>query len=533
MVATLLRLRFRILANSLTREVWRLVFTILGLLYAVGIIVGLTVAAFFLGRAGVDLSAPAVAAGAALTLAWTLVPLLAFGVDDTLDPARFAMFTTPTPALGVGLLLAGGVSIPGLLTLGGLLGMTLAWTSVPAAIPAWILAALLGFATCLALARVGTTAAATQLRSRRGRDIAAGAGIVLLLGAALLPSFAEGMDLAGAWEASKPLLTVLAWTPLGAPWAIPGAVAAGNFVLAAAYTAVSVAWLGLLLFAWVRLLTPAMTMPREASATSRRGHGDFALPLRLHRALRLPLPAATVAARALRYWRADPRYFIQAITIVLIGPVLVVALSFSEELPVQVALGMPLFTAFFAGWAIHNDTAYDSTALWMHVSSGARGRDDRLGRAVAFLVWVVPALLAVTLGVIAIVGAWEHAPAILGVVLGVFGGGLGFSLAISGMVVYPVQPPGTSPFSTTGMGSFGLTLFIQSIAAIGTIALAVPAIITAVLSIVLAPAWGYVSLAAGIAVGIGSVWAGIRVGGGLLDQRAPAHLQTISGWSGH
>lgn len=533
MVATLLKLRFRLLANTLSREVWRLVFTIIGALYALGVIAMLGVGAFFLGFAGVDLSAPAVAAGVVLTVLWVVVPLLAYGVDDTLDPARFALFTTPTPAFGAGLILAGAVTIPGLLTLGGLLAMTLAWVSSPAAIPAWIIAAVLGFAICLTLARVCTTAAATQLRSRRGRDVAAGLGMVLILGAALLPSAMDGIDLQGIWDASGPVLAVLAWTPLGAPWAIPGAVAAGSFGLGAAYLVVSLAWLAAILYLWVRLLGPAMTMPAEASAATRKGKGTFALPQRLHETFRLPLPSAAVAARALRYWRSDPRYFTQALTVILIGPVLAFVLFLTPELSLQLMLAMPVFTAFFAGWALHNDTGYDSTAIWMHIASGARGRDDRLGRAFAFLTWALPAVLAMTTLVLALSGNWQYGPALFGAVLGIFGGGLGFSLAVSGFVVYPVQPPGTSPFSTTGMGAFGFTLLVQSVAAIATFGLAIPAMVTAALGVFLAPGWGYVSLAVGLLTAIASVWAGIVLGGKFLDQRAPNHLLAIRGWTGH
>ena len=533
MVATLLRLRLRLLANTLTKEVWRLVFTIIGLLYAVGIIVALAAGAFFLGAAGVDLAAPAIAAGALLTILWVLVPLLAFGVDDTLDPARFALFTTPTPALGAGLILAGGMTIPGLLTLGGLLAMTLAWVATPVAALSWVIAAALGFATCLTLARLCTTAAATQLRSRRGRDLAAGVGMVLLLGAVLFSNVAEGVDLAGVWEASKPALAVLAWTPLGAPWAITGAVAAGRIGMSLAYLAVSVGWLALLLYLWLRLLTPAMTMPGEATGAARKGKGTFALPGKLHSRFRLPLPAAAVAARCLRYWRSDPRYFTQALTIIFMAPILAIGFSFAGDFPPELILMTPLVMGFFGGWAIHNDTAYDSTALWMGISAGVPGRDDRLGRSFAFLLWSVPAVLIVTGAILAFTGRWDVGPPLFGVVLGIFGGGLGFSLAISGLVVYPVQPPGTSPFSTTGMGAFGFTMLIQGISAIATVGLAVPAIVTGVLSFVVAPAWGYVSLAVGAATMVASIWAGIILGGKSLDSRAPDHLLAIRGWSGH
>lgn len=533
MVATLIRLRFRLLANTLTREVWRLVFTILGLLYALGIIATLAIGAFFLGASGVDLAAPFVAAGVVLTLLWILVPLLAFGMDDTLDPARFAMFATPTPALGAGLILAGGITIPGLLTLGALLAMTLAWITTPLVALTWILAAIIGFATCLTLARLCTTAAATQLRSRRGKDAAAGIGMILLLAAIVLPNFAEGLDLEGIWHAVLPALGVLAWTPLGAPWAIPGAFAAGNVGTGVALLAVSLAWLGVLLYLWVRLLTPAMTMPGEASASARKGRGTFDLLRRLHAALRLPMPAAAVAARCLRYWRSDPRYFTQAITIIVIAPVLGVAFAFAPTFPDELILALPLFMAFFAGWAIHNDTAYDSTALWLGISSGVSGRDDRLGRAVAFLLWSVPAVVVMTALIIAFTHRWDMAAPVFAVVLGIFGGGVGFSLALSGLVVYPVQPPGTSPFSTTGMGAFGFTMLIQAVAAVGTVVLAVPTIVTAVLAVVVSPVWGYLSLVIAVVTMIGAVWAGIAQGGRFLEARGPAHLLAIKGWTGH
>lgn len=533
MVATLLRLRFRILINTLTREVWRLVFTIIGVLYVLGLIAVFAVGAFFLGASGVDLAAPTIAAGVGLTLVWVLVPLLAFGLDDTLDPARFALFTTPTPAFGAGLILAGGVTLPGLLTLGGLLALTLAWVSTPLALLGWVFAAVVGFATCLTLARLVTTAFATGLRSRRGKDAAAGVGIVLLLALILVPNLIGSADVLGAWQAAQGTLQVLAWTPLGAPWAVPGAFAAGSFGLGLAHGVAALAWLGGLLLLWVRILGPAMTMPREATARVRRGSGGLGLAERIHRIFHLPLPAAAVAARALRYWRSDPRYFTQALTISLIAPLLAVVFSLTGEFPTGVILAMPLLMAFFAGWAIHNDTAYDSTALWLMIAAGMRGRDDRIGRAFAFLAWSLPALAIVTTAIIAVTGEWHLAVPLFAMVLGVFGAGVGFSLAISGYAVYPVQPPGTSPFSTTGTGAFGYTILIQTIAAIACVGLALPTIVTGLLGIFLAPGWGWVSLVVALGTLVGCLWAGTHLGGSYLDARAPRHLAAIRGWTGH
>lgn len=533
MVATLLKLKFRLLLNSLTREIWRLILTVIGLLYGLGVLAMIAAGAFFLGRSRVDIGGPIIAAGVVLTLAWVLIPLLAYGIDDSLDPSRFALFTTPSMSLGAGLLLAGGVTLPGFLTVAGLIAATPAWFSHPGAIPAWIIAALLGFATCLTLARLCTTAAATQLRSRRGRDTLAVVGMILLMGVGLVPALSEGLDLSGLWEAAQPVLAVLVWTPLGAPWAIPAAVAGGSYGLAGAHFLVALGWLVLLLWLWVRLLGPAMTMQTDSRVRARRGKSTFTLPQRLHRTLRLPLPAAAVAARALRYWRADPRYLSQAIAVIMIGPLLAVVFTFALELPAAVLIIMPVAVAFFTGWALHNDTAYDSTALWLQISSGADGRTDRLGRAAAFLLWALPILVVFILIVLALTGRWALAPAVFGAALGTVGAGIGLSMVSSAMIVYPVQPPGTSPFSTTGMGSVGLTFVVQTVTGLVTIVIAAPTLIALTLSMTLSPVWGYVTLAVGVATAAGAVWIGVVAGGKVFDQRLPAHLLTMRKWSGH
>lgn len=533
MVATLLRLKLRLLLNSLTRETWRLVFAIIGVVYALGVIALVAVAAFFLGREGLDLGAPAVLVGAALTLLWTFLPLLAFGVDDTLDPARFALFTTPTRMLGAGLILAGAISIPGLLTIGTLVALTPAWLMTPGAALAWVLASVLGFLTCLTLARLITTAAATQLRSRRGKDAAAGIGILVVLGAVIAPNLLQRADLADLWRQLRPVIEVATWTPLGASWAIPGAVAAGNYSTAVIHLVVACIWLALALLAWVRILAPAMLISEETSRKQRTGRNTFDLPLQLHRVLRLPLPAATVAARSLRYWRTDSRYFTQAITIVLLPPLLTIVFAIVPESPAQILLFIPPFMAFFAGWVLHNDTAFDSTALWMGISAGVSGRDDRIGRGLAYILWSLPALLIVTAAILTYARKWEYGTIVYGVSLGVYGAGLCFSLIISGFVVYPVQPPGTSPFSTSGTGSMGLTMLTQTIAMIATFVGSLPVILAGVFALVFSPMWAVVALIIGIATAVAGIWLGSLVGGRLLDGRAPAHLLAMRGWSGH
>ena len=46
--------------------------------------------------------------------------------------------------------------------------------------------------------------------------------------------------------------------------------------------------------------------------------------------------------------------------------------------------------ACFLGWSLHNDVAYDRTAIWLHVASGVRGVADRVGRLVPVLIVGIP-----------------------------------------------------------------------------------------------------------------------------------------------
>ena len=52
--------------------------------------------------------------------------------------------------------------------------------------------------------------------------------------------------------------------------------------------------------------------------------------------------------------------------------------------PLEIVALVPVpFVALFLGWLPHNDLAYDSTAVWMHIASGVRGvvRPHRPARA--------------------------------------------------------------------------------------------------------------------------------------------------------
>ena len=92
MVAILVRLKLSLLRNALRRSVWRTVGLIIGIVYALGVVVMALVGLVALRWSSVALTADVtVLAFAVLTAGWLLLSLLVFGIDETLDPSRFAL----------------------------------------------------------------------------------------------------------------------------------------------------------------------------------------------------------------------------------------------------------------------------------------------------------------------------------------------------------------------------------------------------------------------------------------------------------
>jgi ABC-2 type transport system permease protein len=65
---------------------------------------------------------------------WLILPILAFGLDSTLDPATLALYPLRTRPLAVGLIAASAAGAWPLANVIGLLGVTV---GLPTASPAW------------------------------------------------------------------------------------------------------------------------------------------------------------------------------------------------------------------------------------------------------------------------------------------------------------------------------------------------------------------------------------------------------------
>src|SRR5213078_1966241 len=104
---------------------------------------------------------------------WLILPLLAFGLDSTLDPATMALYPLRTRPLAVGLLAASATGAWPLANVIGLLGVTVGLARGALGLLIALLAVPLQVLFCIALARFVTTGMARLLRSRRGKDLAA------------------------------------------------------------------------------------------------------------------------------------------------------------------------------------------------------------------------------------------------------------------------------------------------------------------------------------------------------------------------
>ncbi|MDQ0095844.1 transporter [Paeniglutamicibacter psychrophenolicus] len=519
MVAHLMRLKLALLRNSFRRSPWQLVGVCIGGLYGLGMVVFAVTGTALLADADAALANTILVCAASLvTLGWAIVPLVAFGVDLTLDPARFTTFTISRPRLATGLLLSGFIGVPGLLTLLLLGGQFLAWRRDPPALLAALAGGVAGALMCLALARLTTTSMARLTGSRRFRDVAGIIAIIpLILLGPIIGTAAEGIESVLDWLPR--LATVLGFTPLGVFAALPGDLAAGAWGLGAARLVLGLAYLGAVLWAWERGLHKSMENPLAPHTGSKPvGMGAFGI---------FPAtPRGAVAARALTYWLKDPRYA-ASIVVVPLMPVLIWFTSTNSGNPQLMLVLGPLLGILMA-FAISADVSYDSTAFSLHVLTGVRGVDDRAGRVLACAVFALPVTLLAAILPPVFLGRTDLLPAILGISLCGLLSGFGVASVASARFTYAVPLPGESPFKTPpGAGARMAVVQLATFAIMSVLLL--PALGLLVAQVLTHHAiFGWLALAVGVVEGAVLLVAGIRLGGRWLDARAPELMQAVA-----
>jgi len=515
--AQFLRLKLRLLGNSFARQGWQLAAVILGLFY------GLTAAV--IGAVGfgalrlLDADQAGVYAtlgGALITLLFLVVPLIT-GVDDAMDPRKFSLLGVRTGRLATGLGVAALVSVPSVIIIVVAIAQIGTWSRDPLAALYAVIGAVLIVITCVLASRVTTSLASFALSSRRARDSAI--GVVLLVVLALSPALVVLSTIDWRRHGAGVLETIASaasWTPLGAVWAAPADAASGRTGEALAKLVIAVAFAAVLVAAW-RLLVGAMmvTSHREVQAKAYHGLGWFSA---------FPSTAAgAIAARTLTYWRRDARYHVSLLVIPVVPLLMIVPLLIAGVPAGVVALVPVPVIALFLGWSIHNDVAYDNTALWLHVASDVSGTSDRLGRAIPALFVGVPVVVIGSLITAQVYGDGAILPSVLGVSLCILLSGLGLSSAMSARFPYPVVRPGDSPFSQPQASGNGAAL-IQGASFLATFVVSLPTLAFAALGLLHGSPWHGWSLVFGAGLGLLVFVFGIRWGGDIFDRRTPELL---------
>lgn len=449
-----------------------------------------------------------VLAGSAVTLGFAIAPPVTASVDP-LDPRRFAVVGAEPRPLAASLLLSGLLSVPVLVVLVLAVSLAVAWTAQGASVVASVASIVLGIVTCVLLARVSMALGALVRRPRQSRELIGVYLVAVLVVVVPVGIFFGSLE----WRDAVPTqlvsaAEVLAWTPVGAAWSIALAPSTGAAIGSVVVALATVALLAAAWFALVRILLT--TTPRPVTVRERAGLGWFAL---------LPgTPGGAVAARSLSYWLRDRRYVVNVV-VVPIAAVFSTLPLIVAGVPIELAVLLPApIIALFLGWLPHNDLAYDSTALWMHIASGVRGLPDRLGRLVPVVLIALP-LLAVAIPLaIAVHGRWAFAPALVGVCAALFLSGLGLSSISSVVAPYAVSRPGDSPFQQpqrTGSGG----VLAQGLVMAGALVAAAPALWFAWQAVASDTADAFLALWAGLAAGGVVLIAGIAIGAAQFERR--------------
>ncbi|GAA4763545.1 hypothetical protein [Microbacterium gilvum] len=447
-------------------------------------------------------------AGALVIVLSAALPLFT-AAEDPLDPRRFRTLDIGPLPLTAALLLSTIVSVPTWLVAAFDVVAAVLWTRAGAHPAAAVVGALCHLLTCVVLARI---VMAVKAIAGAGGRVADGVGVAI---ASALAIFAPAVLLtASLWGAATlasvdRIVAAVSFTPLGA-WAAAPATTIGGGSPGAAL-AVAVATVAALLIAWAWLVRRLLhTVEHPVVARGGAGLGWFAL---------LPATAAgAIAARSLVYGLRDSRY-IANVLVIPFGGVLPILPLLVAGVPLEIAALVPVpLMALLYGWLPHNDLAYDSSAVWLHIATGARGASDRIGRLAPVTLAAVPVLAVAVPAALLVSGRPDLLPALVGSAVALLLAGFGLSSIASVVAPYAVARPGDGPFRqpqrTDATGAWS-----QSLVLIGSLLLSGPTLWLAGQAVAGVAADPLVVLWTGLGTGSGVLLLGVAIGAAAFDAR--------------
>lgn len=534
-----LKLKWTLWKRSYRKNVGKIIGTSIGVLYGLG---GLAMLVFlFLGTtlwAGEGELFPQIVRGlgAVTVLLWFLIPVLAFGIDDTLDPRSFALFPRSARELQPGMFAAAALSLPSLFTLLALAIATafeLLWLVLFGQGAGWVVlgalalipANLAGLALCLLLPRAWLAHSAARASSRKGRELGGIFGFlgmfVAIYAFSLSAQRIEDLDMLWVREQLPVATEVFAWTPLGALFSVPMDLAEGRVLAALLRALIGAATIVLVWLWWRRSIDRSLTSALTGDASSGQAKVSPLVPRFVPAG-----PFGAVLGKSLRYWRRDTRY-LAALGIYPVVIVFFVAMGFMVPEARPMMLGMAVFMCAMTGLSISNEIGFDGPSGWVNIVAGAPARANLLGRIAAMAVLMVPAVVVITVVLPLLYGLPELIPMTVLGSLGAMISGWGTSMVAGVLLPYPSSAPGTNPMKDKSASSSNAMLSM----AISMVTVFVPMLPPLGLGI-----WGAVAgnltliTGAGvlaIVIGVAVLLIGLRIATVRLDARYPDIFQKV------
>ena len=457
-------------------------------------------------------------------LAWMVAPLMAFGIDETVDPHKFALLPIRPAVLQRGLLTA---SLIGYLPIANaivLLGCAIALANPWGLLPVTLACAAVQLVMCVVFSRATSTSMSSLMSSRRGRDLGMAVGFGAVAGYFVLSITVGSQGGATAvGSGAQAVAGALAWAPTGALAWVGSFVAAGSWLR----LVIAVATVALVLgFGWwwwsVALRTSLSTVASTTSGSTPAGGSGLGTAVANSESGMARLVAGRDARLA---WR-DPMRRLPWMIVVLLAvgwPFIVVHGSGAVF---AVVLG-----AVLVGAQAANQLGIEGSGLWLHVvafSDLARARGEMLGHAI---VSVVPgmAVIAVGIGVqAAFRDGWPLVPAAGGVCLAAMLGAVGGGCLMSATLPYAMPQSRSSMFASSVPGQKGRSAG-ASLAVLGIgLATAIPAGVFGALAVLRGPVWGWPGLLVGVITGLIAFVVLIRIGARRYVSNAPEILAMVS-----
>jgi ABC-2 type transport system permease protein len=452
---------------------------------------------------------------------WLILPLLAFGLDSTLDPATMALYPLRTGPLAVGLLAASATGAWPAANVIGLLGVVIGLARGVAGVLIALVAVVLQVLFCITLARFVTTGMAGLLRSRRGKDLAAFLFIPIIAGYEFFTQVVPRLAATGKLTATSfdGLDAWLRWLPPGlAAHAIQDASDGhvGTALLRLALLAAVIVALG-----WLRSLSRALVSSDSSTQSSQV------------RAAVLPFARfglrGAVAARFWIYQRREPISLVYWAMIAVITAAASASAIFGPKHHPAVTFLSAVLGAAFIGYFHANAIGSTGPSFVMEATALTDRHALRAylsGQNIVLTVIGVPLLIALTFGLGAAAGFPTFGFETMPVALAAFGAALALSNIFTVSGAYPVVKRVGSPIYTSAPG-YGSSRVAASFATIlGVPLLAAPVIVAAVLTAgaplaIRAP----VLTVGGAAYGLALAWAGVRIAAATGEGKMPELCQ--------